>query len=88
MENVPPPVQNVLPAGAEAAAAGEFVDFPVNDQLNDTITLSDDEEVSLEHQTYHSIFLQFVNRRTPYRPSCRRDPTRAERTRAPRWTRV
>ena len=49
MENVPPPVQNVIPAGAEAAAVGEFVDFPVNDQLNDTITLSDDEEVSLEH---------------------------------------
>ena len=49
VENVPPPIQNVLPAGAEAAAAGEFVDFPVNNQLNDTITLSDDEEVSLEH---------------------------------------
>ena len=49
VENVPPPVQNVIPAGAEAAAVGEFVDFPVNDQLNETITLSDDEEVSLEH---------------------------------------
>ena len=49
VENVPPPIQNVLPAGAEAAAAGGFVDFPVNNQLNDTITLSDDEEVSLEY---------------------------------------
>ena len=56
VENVPPPVQNVIPAGAEAAAV-EVVDFPINDQLNDTITLSDDEEVNPEHQTYHSILL-------------------------------
>ena len=84
VENVPPPAQNVIPAGAEAAAVG-VVDFPINDQLNDTITLSDDEEVNPEHQTYHSILLQFVNRITPSRPSCRRDPTRVART---RWTRV
>ena len=48
MENVPPPVQNMVPAGAEAAAA-EVVDFPINNALNDTITLSDDEEVRFEH---------------------------------------
>ena len=45
MENVPPPAQNVIPAGAEAAAVGEFVDFPVNEELNETIEISDDEEV-------------------------------------------
>ena len=44
VENVPPPAHNVIPAGAEAAAVG-VVDFPLNDNLNDTITLSDDEEV-------------------------------------------
>ena len=48
VENVPPPVQNVVPAGAEAVAA-EVVDFPMNNALNDTITLSDDEEVRFEH---------------------------------------
>ena len=48
VENVPPPVQNVVPAGAEAAAA-EVVDFPINNELNVTITLSDDEEVNPEH---------------------------------------
>ena len=48
VENVPPPVQNMVPAGAEAAAA-EVVDFPINNALNDTITLSDDEEVRFEH---------------------------------------
>ena len=48
MENVPPPVQNVVPAGAEAVAA-EVVDFPINNALDDTITLSGDEEVRLEH---------------------------------------
>ena len=49
VENVPPPAQNVIPAGAEAAAVGEFVDFPVNQELNETIEISDDEEVNLEH---------------------------------------
>ena len=48
VENVPPPVQNMVPAGAEAAAA-EVVDFPIDNALNDTITLSDDEEVRFEH---------------------------------------
>ena len=48
VENVPPPVQNVVPAGAEAVAA-EVVDFPINNALDDTITLSGDEEVRLEH---------------------------------------
>ena len=48
VQNVPPPVQNVVPAGAEAVAA-EVVDFPMNNALNDTITLSDDEEVHPEH---------------------------------------
>ena len=33
----------MVPAGAEAAAA-EVVDFPINNELNVTITLSDDEE--------------------------------------------
>ena len=56
MENVPPPVQNVVPAGAEAAAV-EVVNFPINGELNDTITLSDDEEVNPEYQTYRSILL-------------------------------
>ena len=45
VENVPPPTQNVIPAGAEAAAVREFVDFPVNEELNVTIEISDDEEV-------------------------------------------
>ena len=45
MENVPPPAQNMIPAGAEAAAVREFVDFPVNEELNVTIEISDDEEV-------------------------------------------
>ena len=45
MEYVPPPVQNVVPA----AVAAEVVDFPVNNALDDTITLSDDEEVRFEH---------------------------------------
>ena len=45
MENVPPPAQNRIPAGAEAAAVREFVDFPVNEELNVTIEISDDEEV-------------------------------------------
>ena len=44
VENVPPPAQNVIP-GAEAAAVREFVDFPVNEELNETIEISDDEEV-------------------------------------------
>ena len=48
VENVPPPVQNVVPAGAEAVAA-EVVDFPMDNALNVTITLSDDEEVHPEH---------------------------------------
>ena len=45
VENVPPPAQNMIPAGAEAAAVREFVDFPVNEELNETIEISDDEEV-------------------------------------------
>lgn len=44
VENVPPPAQNMIPAGAEAAAVREFVDFPVNEELNQTIEISDDEE--------------------------------------------
>ena len=49
VENVPPPVQNMVPAGAVEAVAAEVVDFPINNALNDTITLSDDEEVRFEH---------------------------------------
>ena len=45
MENVPPPAQNMNPAGAAAAAVRELVDFPVNEELNQTIEISDDEEV-------------------------------------------
>ena len=48
VENVPPPVQNMVPAGAAEAVAAEVVDFPINNALNDTITLSDDEEVRFE----------------------------------------
>ena len=48
MENVPPPVQNMVPAGVVEAVAAEVVDFPINNALNDTITLSDDEEVRFE----------------------------------------
>ena len=48
VENVPPPVQNMVPAGVVEAVAAEVVDFPINNALNDTITLSDDEEVRFE----------------------------------------
>ena len=76
------------PAGAEAAAAERFLDFPVNDQLNDTITLSDDEEVSLEPKIVRSFSFNFLNRRKPHKLSCRRGPNRMERTELLRWTTV
>ena len=43
--------------GREDAAIEMFVDFPMNEQLNDTITLSDDEQVNAEPYLCRTFFL-------------------------------